>query len=90
MTRTVMCRKYGEELPGLDAPPVPGPIGERIFNEVSAKAWREWQNLQTMLINENHLSLRDAGARKYLAQQRQRFFDNADWDRPAGYVEPET
>lgn len=89
MTRTVMCRKYGEELPGLEAPPVPGTAGERIFNEISARAWREWQDLQTMLINENHLSLRDADARKYLAEQREKFFSNADWERPAGYIDPE-
>ncbi|MCO3053849.1 hypothetical protein FA249_28875, partial [Pseudomonas aeruginosa] len=24
MSRTVMCRKYHEELPGLDRPPYPG------------------------------------------------------------------
>lgn len=89
MTRTVMCRKYGKELPGLEAPPVPGTEGERIFNEISARAWREWQDLQTMLINENHLSLRDADARKYLAEQREKFFSNADWERPAGYIDPE-
>ena len=84
-----MCRKYGKELPGLEAPPVPGTVGERIFNEISARAWREWQDLQTMLINENHLSLRDADARKYLAEQREKFFSNADWERPAGYIDPE-
>ena len=87
MSRTVMCRKYGQLLPGLRTQPVPGPVGERIFSDVSERAWREWQELQTMLINENHLSLRDADARKYLAEQREKFFDNGDWDRPAGYVE---
>ncbi|MCY4124856.1 MAG: Fe(2+)-trafficking protein, partial [Pseudomonas sp.] len=28
MTRTVMCRKYNEELPGLDRPPYPGAKGK--------------------------------------------------------------
>ena len=32
MSRTVMCRKYHEELPGLDRPPYPGAKGEDIYN----------------------------------------------------------
>ncbi|MCO7703828.1 Fe(2+)-trafficking protein, partial [Pseudomonas aeruginosa] len=41
MSRTVMCRKYHEELPGLDRPPYPGAKGEDIYNNVSRKAWDE-------------------------------------------------
>ena len=39
MTRTVNCRKYKEELPGLERPPYPGAKGEDIYNNVSKKAW---------------------------------------------------
>ena len=88
MTRTVLCRKYGEELPGLAAPPLPGPAGEDLFANVSAKAWREWQHLQTMLINEHHLSMVDAQARQFLTDQMRRFLANEDYERPAGYVPP--
>ena len=86
MSRTVHCRKYQEELPGLDAPPLPGPAGEDIFEHVSAKAWQEWQRLQTMLINEHHLSMVDREARSYLGEQMRRFLGNEDYDKPAGYV----
>ena len=86
MTRTVRCRKYDEELEGLDTPPLPGPAGEEIFNTVSKRAWQEWQNLQTMLINEKALNLRDPEARKYLTEQRERFLDNQETDHAAGYV----
>lgn len=89
MSRKVLCRKYGREMDGLDTPPMPGPIGDDVFKNISAKAWEEWQNLQTMLINEYHLSLRDADARKYLSEQRKRFFDNEEPDKPSGYVPPE-
>lgn len=88
MSRTVHCRKYGQQLPGLDAPPLPGPVGEAIFADVSAKAWREWQHLQTMLINEHHLSMVDPQARQFLTDQMGKFLANEDHERPAGYVPP--
>ena len=89
MTRFVFCRKYQEELPGFDQPPMPGNLGQDIFENVSLRAWQEWQQLQTMLINENHLSLRDAHARAYLMEQMQKFLNNEPHDRPAGFIEPD-
>ena len=35
MARTVFCKKYQEELEGLDAAPYPGPKGQDIFDHVS-------------------------------------------------------
>ena len=89
MTRTVHCRKYQQELEGLEAPPLPGAAGEEIFNTVSKRAWLEWQALQTMLINEKGLSLRDSAARSYLTEQRERFLNNEETDRATGYVPPD-
>ena len=90
MTRTVVCSRYNKELEALEKPPLPGPNGERIFNEVSKQAWNEWQALQTMLINEKHLKLIDPDARKYLTEQMWRFFTNEEVDRAEGYVAPES
>ena len=64
MTRTVHCRRYGEELEGLAQPPFPGPAGEAIYNEVSKKAWEEWTTHQTRLINEKHLNMMSPDDRK--------------------------
>lgn len=89
MSRMVVCRKYKEELPGLDAPPYPGPKGQAIFEDVSKKAWEEWQALQTMLINEKHLSLVDPEARKYLQQEMDKFLSGEEHDTAEGYVPPE-
>lgn len=86
--RLVFCRRYRRELPGLDAPPLPGPAGQDLFDNVSATAWREWQQLQTMLINEHHLSLVDREARAYLSEQMRRFLAGEETDRPAGYTPP--
>lgn len=88
MSRTVFCRKYRRELPGLAAPPLPGKAGADIFDNVSAEAWQAWQHLQTMLINERHLSLIDPEARKFLQTQMAKFFANEEHERPAGYVPP--
>lgn len=88
MTRTVFCRKYQEELPGFEHPPMPGSLGQDVFENVSIRAWQEWQQLQTMLINENHLSMRDANARRYLMDQMQKFLNNEPHDRPAGFIDP--
>ena len=86
MGRSVFCRKYQRQLPGLDAPPLPGAAGQDVFDNVSAKAWREWQHLQTMLINERHLSMVDRSAREYLSEQMRRFLANEEYEKPAGYV----
>ena len=88
MTRTVMCRRYQEELEGLDRAPLPGPKGQEIFETVSKKAWQEWQAHQTMLINEKHLSLMDPEARKYLQEQMDKFLAGESFDAAEGYVAP--
>jgi Fe-S cluster biosynthesis and repair protein YggX len=88
MSRTVFCRKYREELPGLDQPPFPGPKGEEIFAEVSQRAWDAWLAHQTMLINEKRLNLMDLTARAYLNEQRDKFFAGAEHDSAEGYVPP--
>ena len=40
--RKVFCTKFQRELPGLDAPPWPGELGQRIFEHISAQAWKLW------------------------------------------------
>ena len=88
MSRTVYCVKLQREAKGLDFPPYPGALGQRIFNEVSEEAWKQWVELQKMLINENRLNLADAKARQYLAQQMEAHFFGEGADRAAGYVPP--
>jgi Fe-S cluster biosynthesis and repair protein YggX len=86
MTRTVHCRKYNKEMPGLPVPPYPGPKGQELYETVSQQAWSEWLQQQTMLINEKHLNMADAEHRKYLQTEMDKFLDNEEFDQAEGYV----
>jgi len=88
MARTVHCIKLDQDAEGLDFAPVPGELGQRIYNSVSKQAWLEWQKQQTMLVNENRLNLADARARKYLMTQMERHFFGDGADMATGYVPP--
>lgn len=88
MPRTVNCVKLGKEGEGLDFPPYPGDLGQRIFNEICKEAWQQWLAHQTMLINENRLSPMDPKAREYLQGEMVKFLFEGGADAPEGYVRP--
>src|SRR6218665_903995 len=90
MARTVQCIKLGKEAEGLDFPPYPGELGQRIWANVSKQAWAGWLKHQTMLVNENRLNLADARARQYLARQMENHFFGSGADAAAGYGPPRT
>ncbi len=89
MARTVHCVKLQREAEGLDFPPYPGPLGKRIYEQVSKPAWQAWLEQQKRLINEMRLSLADPKARQYLAQQMEQYFFGAGAEEASGYVPPE-
>jgi Fe-S cluster biosynthesis and repair protein YggX len=88
MARIVQCIKLGREAEGLDVPPYPGELGLRIFEHVSKPAWKAWLEHQKMLVNENRLNLADVKARKYLAEQMERYFFGTGAEMPSGFVPP--
>ena len=88
MARTVHCVKLGREADGMDFPPYPGELGKRIFENGSKEAWQAWLRHQTMLVNENRLSLADARARKWLAEQMEQHFFGGGAEMPSGFVPP--
>ncbi|WPL15134.1 putative Fe(2+)-trafficking protein [Thiorhodovibrio winogradskyi] len=88
MSRMVKCIKLGHEAEGLERLPYPGPLGERIFEQVSKPAWGDWLKHQTMLINENRLSPMDPKARKFLEDQMEQYFFGEGAEVPEGYVPP--
>ena len=88
MSKIIFCKKYKENLEGLDEAPYPGPKGLEIYETVSKKAWNEWLENQKMLINENQLNLQDRDSRNWLKEQMELFFSGEDYARPRGYTPP--
>jgi Fe-S cluster biosynthesis and repair protein YggX len=89
MSRTVHCAKLGIDAEGLDFAPWPGPLGQRIYAEVSKPAWQQWLAHQTMLINENRLNPLDPGSRQFLAGEMEKFLFGGDVAAVPGYVPPD-
>lgn len=89
MSRTVFCVKQQKQTEGLDFAPWPGPLGERVFNEIGKPAWNEWLAHQTMLINENRLTPRDPKTREFLQTEMEKFLFGEGAEKPIGYVPPE-
>ena len=89
MSRTVHCIKLGIEAEGLDRPPYPGELGERIYEQISKPAWQQWLEHQTRLINEYRLVLADPKAREFLAEEMEKFFFGGGELTQTGYVPPE-
>ena len=86
MTKLVFCRKYQQELEALDFAPFPGPKGEALLTSVSKQAWQEWLKHQTTLFNEKRLNVFEAEAKKFLEEQREKFFNNdADVEQAEGW-----
>ena len=86
MTRQIMCVKLNQEAEAMSAPPFPGELGERIFNQVSKQAWKMWLSHQTMLINEYRLSLIDPKAREFLRNEMQNYFFGDGSQTPGGFT----
>ena len=86
VARMVHCVKLGTEAEGLDRPPYPGPLGVRIYQEVSKAAWQDWLKHQTMLINEYRLSPIDPKSRSFLEKQMEAFFFGDGAQTPEGFV----
>ena len=76
MSRTVNCVVLNQEAEGLDAPPYPGQVGVRIYENVSREGWRKWLERATTIINENGLSTADPRSVQVLEQHMVGFLFN--------------
>ena len=86
MPRMVQCVKLGRELPGLDKPPFPGELGQRIYEHVSKQAYDMWPAQSTLIINHYGLNMADPEARKLLREQMEEFFFGSEAKMPEGWI----
>lgn len=87
MSRMIYCVKSKQSAVGLDAPPYPGALGQRIYDSISQPVWQQWILRQTMLINEYRLSTLDPQARHFLKTEMEQFlFSDTEPTAPAGFT----
>ena len=84
MTRHLFCTKLNKEAEGLIARPG-REMGKKIFDHISKKRGSSGSS-QTMLLNENRLSMIDPKARAFLLQEMEKFLFGAGSAKPSGYV----
>ncbi len=84
----VFCVKLQRELPGLEKPPWPGALGQRIYENVSAEAWRMWEDRMRMILNEYRLMPWQKEAQELMAQLMEQFFFGEGSAPPPDYRPP--
>lgn len=73
--RTVQCKKLLKDLPGLEKPPFGGPVGQTIFESISAEAWEAWKSLQIKILNEYRLNMAEKKDYQFLVDQMLTFLN---------------
>ena len=80
----VTCSRCGDTRAGLERPPFPGPLGERVRQHVCAACWREWLGMQVKFINEYRLSPLDPQHFEFLTTQMRTFVNLPDEGEATG------
>ena len=88
--RMVFCQKLQKTLPGLDAAPWPGALGQRIYEHISAEAWHQWEERMKMILNEYRLMPWQKEAQDLVAKHMEEFFFAENASLPPGYVPEKT
>ena len=90
MTRIIFCRILKQEAEGLDQPPHPGALGQRIYEEVSKEGWKKWLERLAIIINENRLSTADPRSVELIEKHMIGFlFDEGEMGGlPTGFTPP--
>lgn len=78
----VDCPKLEAELPAMEKAPFPGPLGQKIYENVSQMAWDMWSEQSTLLINHYGLNLADPQAQEFLFEQMEQFLFTPDAEMP--------
>ncbi len=87
-TRKVFCVKFQREMPGLEEPPFDSPLGQKIYENVSAEAWRIWSEHCKMILNEYRLNPANRADQEVILRQMEDYFFGEGAAFPPGYVPP--
>lgn len=87
MANIVQCVVLKIEAEGMEAPPHPGELGIRIYENVSKEGWKQWLDRLTTIINENGLNTADPKNLELIEKHMLGFFfDEGDYGQvPAGF-----
>ena len=89
MARMIQCVVLKVEAEGLESPPHPGELGQRIYENVSVEGWNKWLQHLTMVINENGLNTSDLKSIEHIEQHMLGFlFDEGELSGAAGFQPP--
>ena len=83
--RTVFCSKLKKQLPGLDAAPWPGELGQRVYENISAEAWKLWEDRMKVILHEYRLLPWQKEAQALMAKQMEEFFFGSNEVLPPEY-----
>lgn len=83
--RTVNCVKLKKELPGLKKQPLPGELGKKIYDNVSAEAWKMFLDYFKMIVNEYRLDLSSPNTDRIFLEQVEEYFFGEGGQLPEQY-----
>jgi Fe-S cluster biosynthesis and repair protein YggX len=69
----VYCVKLQKQLPGLDEKTWPGELGQRIYDNISAEAWGQWEERMKIILNEYRLMPWQKEAQQLVAKHMEEF-----------------
>ena len=82
----VKCVKLGIEAEGLEKPPFRGPLGQRVYDNVSKEAWRKWLEHSKMLINEYRLDVTSEKGQGIWFGEMEKYFWGEGSSAPPDFV----
>jgi len=80
MAVILLCSRCQQEKPAMEQPPMPGPLGEELLENVCSDCWAEWRALSAQLINHHGLVLGNPDHRMQLRAAMREFLDLDDDD----------
>ena len=86
MPRMVTCVKLGKELPAIPYKPFDNELGQRIYDGVSAEAWRMWIEHSKMIVNEYRVDLASAAGQRLMLEQAEKYFFGDGAQLPPDFV----